>query len=660
MKIVHSSGEPYDVYPDMDIELTRYNPFFHELGEQSVPVSLPASQHNLRLLRYPERPDSLEKPLSRVDAVIQSGTFSTPGRQAILSAQKRGEISTSFYLNEGAFYEKISDISLSEIFENRSINLGSVENAINYLYSLVTDQSANFAVFPVKTDNYILNELSDQTNASGLYKFVKEEATEETVDDKTVSVPKGFYLTPFIKVRHVLEEVLEYFGYSLGSSFLDEYPFRDMVFLNPNIDTIIEGEINYIDVIPDIDVSALLEGLRKFNIEFVPDEINKTVNIETFNDTLSSPASADLSPYVISDPLISLPDNYRQLVLSSERVRHDAQNTYLPYTGQTILPGVTASPTSESETTDKGLYDLLAKYPTAYLRQADGAIVRDGFKGDRAFIDRIDSLSMKYYAGGSLPTEEHTFPDVMPDMFTQAKITYSGQTPVYSYKVFPYVGLERALRSKIIFSDDSVEESSSSQLSSMFCFFYRKPTHCEGTLYNYDSEGNRLWDYSLMWNGEGGIFEKFWRRRDDLLRNAMMQVEADLLLPENLKLTLPSTRCLYMNGQRYLLDSLTYSVRQRSVSNCILKSTKLQEPLSQARPANEYVREKKYRWIIKVSQAWPGSYNFLSEPVAFYPPDPTEAEYNAGGRYHQRSYQAKFTTGSYTGYVTVWLEPALY
>ena len=98
MKIIHSSGEFYDLFPDTKIELTRYNPFLNEVGEQSIPISLPATSKNLALLNYPQRGDGKQKPVQRLDAQLQSATYIVKARQAILSARNKGSI-TSFYLN---------------------------------------------------------------------------------------------------------------------------------------------------------------------------------------------------------------------------------------------------------------------------------------------------------------------------------------------------------------------------------------------------------------------------------------------------------------------------------------------------------------------------------------------------------------------------------
>ena len=124
MKIIHPSGQAYDLNIDTELEMTRYNPFFHDKGEQSIPISLPATDHNLALLQHPESTAGKQKIAQRLDATIQSGIYSVNARQAILSARKNDSIETSFYLREGAFYEKVKDVSLQEIFEEKSIEIG--------------------------------------------------------------------------------------------------------------------------------------------------------------------------------------------------------------------------------------------------------------------------------------------------------------------------------------------------------------------------------------------------------------------------------------------------------------------------------------------------------------------------------------------------------
>lgn len=669
MRITHPSGSEYDLYPETEIEIVRFNPFFHSLGEQSYPVSIPASGKNLLIVGYPEKPDNANKLAARLDTTIQSGSFSVVGRQAILSAQGKGSIETSFYLNEGAFYEKMSDLTLAEIFAGKKVEFAGIDAAITFMTNLITTDDPRFAVFAAITDNYIINEI--EYRSGGGYFFVKDKETEETIDGASITVPKGFYITPFVKVLHLLTEVFSHLGYTLAPSFLNSAPFKDMVFLNDNLDTIVANSINYVDIVPNITVKTMLEVIRKFNAEFVPDETKRIVNIIPFDHVLQEPPSIDLTPYSVSIPVVSYHNNYQQVKLSSERLSMPSVISYLRYSGtKTYRYDINISASPEN---NLFLMNILSQYPSVYLRRVDGAIVRDGIRGDVLFTERVSSLSMPYYAGGILPVDDHSFPDVVPDIYLE-KI---GST----YTTYPYAGKGRTLQSKIEFSnqdsgDETIPDSRTNpeELKPMLCLYYRSASRCIGTLYNYDNTGNRLWDYSLMWNGESGIFEKFWRQRDLLLRNALLSVQVNMNLPENLKLSIPSVRRVSFNSQNYLISELHYSTKSNSEGLCSLLSTKLQKPISEAKPASEFFRERLYKWNIKRSYSYvgepghPAVYRFASEPVAFYPPDPTPAQYSSGGRYFQRTYTVEYgRRGRDNEFIklgdcemTVWLEPALF
>ena len=82
-----------------------------------------------------------------------------------------------------------------------------------------------FSCFPVLAESHdngeiiCLNRVGGPIKPDGYYTLWNEQYREETVDDKTVSTPAGYYITPFIKAMHLLEEVFKYLGYTLEESF---------------------------------------------------------------------------------------------------------------------------------------------------------------------------------------------------------------------------------------------------------------------------------------------------------------------------------------------------------------------------------------------------------------------------------------------------------
>jgi len=659
MKITHASGETYDIFPGTEIELTRYNPFFHELGEQSVPISLPASVKNLALLDNPQRDDIKQKPTLRLDAQIQSGIYTFNARQAILSARNGGNIETSFYLNEGAFYERIKDVGLHEIFAEKSIVFSNITEAVNFMHSLIVNTDSRFACHQVVTDKHILNEFSGK-RADGFAAFKREVETVDVIDDKQITVPPGFFITPFPKFKHLLQEVLAYFGYTLNPSFLDSMPFSNMCLLNDNIDTIVNSRIDYIDIVPNISVSDFLDLLRKFNMEIIPDEMLKTVSIVHFDEMLDNPVEADITSNVISEVVFNFSSEYKQLKLSSEHLRIPAEIYGFNWFSR---PSVVST---DQEIENIPLSQIVSRFPTAYIRHEDNALIRNGVFGDRFLTEIVGNLSNSYYDGGILTSEEKIFKDVVPDVFA---LLWDSQ---YVFMTYPYTGKGRALHSTIVMSDETqTQTSDAGELKPMLCFSYRDDYYKYdiGTLSNYDWTGQRLWDYSLAYNGADGIFERFWRKRDSLLRNAMKSVDAELLLSEAQKHSLSALRKVLIKNQPYLVSEIKYTPGKKIPHLCKFFSTRHQEPISLARGVSDYFPDRPYRWELKSQRSNTSSnhFRYKTPRTTFYPPHPTAAQFNAGGRYFERIYEVEY--GRYDmnqefikeadGTLTVWLEVVL-
>lgn len=657
MKITHPSGQPYDLFPDTEIELTRFNPFFHELGEQSVPISLPASKKNLALLNSPHRGDSKEKPILRLDAQIQTSTYVVKARQAILSVRNKSGIETSFYLNEGAFYERIKNVPLQEIFVDKSIIFPSITAAINFMHSLIVTEDNRFSCFQVITDQHVLNEFFGK-RADGFAAFRREVETVDVIDDRTITVPPGFFITPFPKVKHILQEVLTYFGYMLKSSFLDNMPFSNMCLLNDNIDTIVNSRIDYVDIIPDITVSEFFSLLRKFNMEIIPDEKDKTVSIVHFDEMLTNPIAADLSNNITSEINYNFSNEYKQLKLSSEHLRVPAEI----YSFNSSQRAVSTNQEIESIP----LSQIVNKFPTAYIRREDNALIRNGVFGDKFLTEIVGNLSNSYYDGGTLLPEEKTFPDVIPDVFSSL---YDSQ---YVFMTYPYVGKGRALHSTIVMSDETQDQTSEAgKLKPMLCFSYRDDFYKYdiGTLSNYDWMGVRLWDYSLTYNGVDGIFEKFWRKRDSLLRNAMVNMEVELILSESEKHALSAVSRVLIKNQPYFISEIKYTPGKIEPHLCQFYTVNIQEPATSARTESDYFPVRLYKWELKSQKSnnTARHFRYKTSRTTFYPPHPTTAQYNAGGRYFERVYQVEY--GHYDqnqnfvketdGTLTVWLEAVL-
>lgn len=90
-----------------------------------------------------------------------------------------------------------------------------------------------------------------------------------------------------------------------------------------------------------------------------------------------------------------------------------------------------------------------------------------------------------------------------------------------------------------------------------------------GSSHNYDYQGNKVGNYSLAWNAEDGLYNKFWRKWLEFLKNTKpVKVKLNLSLDDILNLDL--TGKIRINNQLYFIDELEFEVSDK-IDNCIAK-----------------------------------------------------------------------------------------
>lgn len=88
---------------------------------------------------------------------------------------------------------------------------------------------------------------------------------------------------------------------------------------------------------------------------------------------------------------------------------------------------------------------------------------------------------------------------------------------------------------------------------------YTSATYPFASSHNYDLNGNKIGDYSLAWNAEDGVKQKFWKRWLNYLKNSS-PVVMEFDLPVNKLLELDITRKKYINGIEYFIDELDFEI----------------------------------------------------------------------------------------------------
>ena len=615
MKIVNlDKGEAYQLNPDTQLSIERTNPFFNDYGEQSVPLSMPASDHNMRLLNYPTA-FGLTQRVVKTRATISDGDYHTECTQALLSAQKKGSLQTSFYMNDGSLYAAITKVRLKEIFNNENVKdaqgntITTVQQGIEFCRSLMAGSNPDYAIFPVLVDNdsgldgdynyKVINRwgkdvtsgdttvFTDGTYDDASCDFWGAQQRTEYVDTQAVTLTPGYYITPFIRCNTVLKRIFQHFGYTLDPDnfFATTAPFTRMVFVNNVIDSLVNGTIRVSDLLPDVSASTIIDIYRKkFCCEFVADELTKTVRVRFLKDVLDATPDADLTQCMTEEPQMVFNTKYRRVVLKSDdQTDGDQEDGY------------------------DDLKSMVQKCPTAYFDAATGCFVRDGFVGVGRERTIIGGYAQPYDTGQDIDTQDITVPDMMPAL---CELKKSGVFDILASPRHLYIGTYATLNSKMVTTaeqDNDLDTAETSNLKPILAipYIYQYPflgaslNYARGTVNCYDPSGVKLWDYSLLYNGEEGLFNRFWSYADRLYRNALDDVKVKLLLPQALKSSLPSTAKVTIRNTPFVVNKLKFSLGGKEQPlQTELKTLRIMQPEDVAPTLQQLLpmQTSQYKW----------------------------------------------------------------
>lgn len=626
-------GEDYNLSPDTQIQVERTNPFFNDYGEQTTPMELPTSERNRRILGFPDTFGRRVK-MSPVDVAIQDGEYFSQCRQVVLSAQYKGNISTSFYINDGSFYSRIQNVKLKDIFKDEYIpGVNTVQQGIDFCRKLRDNTNEQYGIFPLLlTDD---SGLDSGFNYKFLNAYGKEEALKsknvwkwvsgkgyqlitittlsafhpdlsgegcdfynavqrtEYVDDVPITLAPGYYISPFIRANYLLKRIFSYFGYELHENFFTRTePFTKMVVVNNVMDVLVNGRIKVADLVPDVTCADFIAVFRKkFCCEFSSDEGKRTADIIFLSDALASSPTEDLTRCVTEEPVISYKaeKDYQRITLTPEdKVDTDLSDSY------------------------DDLNSMYKSNPGAYFDPVDGAFYKQGFSGDYEVITKIGEASQDYNTGEDLEAKEIKIPELIPEF---RQLTHQGTADevdvTSNIGSFLYIGNYISLNSKMVVAGEDKETAteSASKQKTILAFNYLSHGHPEGTISAYDifavnnilaHKHLRIFDYALYYHGTYGIFEKFYRDYDLLLRNSLHEMKVKLLLSQSQKQNLPASAKIVIRGVSFFFNKLKFTLGGKNEPvESELRTISLMEPTVSAPSINDQlpVMNAKYKWV---------------------------------------------------------------
>lgn len=562
MTIKLKSGEQLDLPVDFSVEISRINPFFSEYGEHSIPVQLPPSPNNARLLGFPHDV-GMGTIKTSFDVTLQDGIFFYPAKMSLLSANESEGYECNFVLNLGQMYSALQADKLSAVVEKQYTRL-DYTTAIAAMLHLedvarkneMTDEDL-IDIFPVLADAHILNEYQETTAHPGRVFAAYRDRTID-IDGQSTVIPAGFLLTPFLRLRPLLARVFKHYGYKVVDwGALSEHPYRDMVLLNHNYDTVANGYITPLQLAPDCSVSDLLSAVEgKFLSRWVVDESTTSIRFVHF-DSLLSGDSTDMTDRLAGKPTFSYPVRYRRLELKSASY---------------IRPSFPKGVDNESFEQTENLKETLKKRFGLCVDVRTGILYRYMVLRD---------MSGKLLAVGSLIADyidEHKSYD--PEVVDCGDTVPAMQLPLadtaFSDVAIPQVGEGRWLNSFCRLSDGKEDkEDRKGELPVMFALPVGRPGGLrQGGL--IDAASQR----SLLYHGEQGLFALFGKKYDELFRYGLTEAEVPVQMRGVDKMTLSATRPIIVSGNRFLPESIDYSTQADSISVLKLRSLTMKPHLS--------------------------------------------------------------------------------
>lgn len=594
MRLLTVKGQ-LDLPSDFSFTIEQNSPAFSPEGTQSIPVTVPPSSRNLQVLDFPTRLGRSEKYVRKLSAKLEAGLLQKDGQFVIESASRDSGIVGALMLNESDLYTRIKDVTLKSIFGKiiRNDFASDPEPVKAWLIHIVQcmtgEVTDDFTAFPVavnysESSGYQVLNCPDYTTDWGSDPWaLKWQARTITSGDKTVNLPVGYGITPFLWMYRVIELLFAEYGYTVGNNpfKFNMSPYRKVVLMNNTADTICAGKLRYSDLVPSCTVSEFLQLIeKKYNFHAYINAETKVVDIIALDAVLTSGSDLDISEFVNGDIKQSFLDP-QEVSLSSE----------------TDLEG--AKPAADtifdlSKKYNGKVYRLTEKQWRSYdwgdspvsthnliFRKATGEYYDVYYQraGGPANITRLGSNYFRYFTN-KYKAVDCKAEDVMPPMvYVCLGVTsyiYGVADGLEVNIVCPFIGQSRHLNSVV----DGEEEDS--ELKMMFAFASGKATaealpafgtiyrgtmaakYYMGTTQKYDNAGNDLGTLDLT---PTDLYRAFFQRWNSLLRNSCTEIECRVDYPVRHLMSLRMDKLKLLKGQLLLPESLSYSVSRTITHN---------------------------------------------------------------------------------------------
>lgn len=602
VKITTQSGT-FDLPSDFNIEIEDTSPVFNDQGSQSIAATIPTSKNNLRLINHINRLDTDQAPVEDARVTVSDGIYHRIGKMNITQASHSTGIVSNIGFDESEIYNIWNSVTLRS-FEGlpKYSPENGVEDVIAYLDDIMNDRKTDtpFHVFQIcvaipgtkenDADVYYPEYLNSITKEGEKYKLNGAARTETYLMNSeavATSVPIGYGITPFLKVSWLLDYIFTYFGYRVTENPFTTHPqLARLVVLNNAADCCVKGFIDYSDLMPDCTINELLQALYcRFGMVYFVDGKTKTVRLRFIKDIITSPASQDWSKLKAAEPIMNY-NTPKQLKLSA------ATSISGPY------PLLVASPAADS------LDKFLKPYGHIVGDRKDGYLSYSNRDGTYC-VRNLRTLKLGVVSLDFFPWDKESNIDYEDISSVDECLPIKWEDPDNNYECPAYLFNKIHRYTNISSSDVNLSEKSEN--STPLCFCFSLPTtrpcgspRCYGPNGQVVDKNGHTYDISMTFVGENGLFNRFWKGYDAILRHANHTIEAKLHLEHKQLLNADFSTPVAFDGQRLLVDTQRYQLPLHfSLPATVnLRTIKLLKPYDLDKEQGIHTIVQLYKWVL--------------------------------------------------------------
>ena len=366
MKIITQTGYVFDLPEDFDAGFSRYNSILSDTGDQTLPMTLPATDETKKYFSYSHRIDNWFKPVIDHEVIVSDGVISKRATLSLNSLDFSEGIPCTIYFGNGDFYSRIDKKKLSSLnwdtVKHPDYDNVNIDFRRQYLIDLCKEcqkdpaYSDRYGVVPALTTTeytiragvinddhttYSTEDISGLFIMNGPERFRQNDGNilprfsnmEGSYSDQTyvqngnaIEIKKGYGLSPFLKLSYILEVLFSTYGYTVDMSDYinfwtpklpsDPLFWKKIVLGNPVADAIYGGKLEEKQLVPNVYIADfLLEVSKLLAGKFVIDEVNKIAVFKMYQSVIVETPSGSIDQYASSNEKMEIP-SFKTIVLS--------------------------------------------------------------------------------------------------------------------------------------------------------------------------------------------------------------------------------------------------------------------------------------------------------------------------------------------------------